>query len=131
MFTGPSVELHQPDFRSGGRFSHYILVNRAPLGQVVRLQHRRVNALNLLQPYFEGLQVVFANVLVFLFLKYITDVWDERYEDAKARYGEDDDRIRRRMARERFIFEKCKKPFRHNDAGGSYGGSIRPEDEHR
>lgn len=45
-------------------------------------------------------------VLVFLFLKYITDVWDEHYEEAKARYGEDDDRIRRRMARERFILPK-------------------------
>ena len=46
------------------------------------------------------------NLLVFLFLKYITDVWDEHYEEAKARYGEDDARIRRRMERERFILSK-------------------------
>src|SRR5712691_5438418 len=45
-------------------------------------------------------------VLVFLFLKYITDVWDEHYEEAKARYGKDDARIRRRMERERFILPK-------------------------
>jgi type I restriction enzyme M protein len=45
-------------------------------------------------------------VLVFLFLKYITDVWDEHYAEAKARYGEDDGRIRRRMERERFFLPK-------------------------
>jgi type I restriction enzyme M protein len=45
-------------------------------------------------------------VLVFLFLKYITDVWDEHYAEAKARYGEDDERIRRRMERERFFLPK-------------------------
>jgi type I restriction enzyme M protein len=45
-------------------------------------------------------------ILVFLFLKYITDVWDEHYTEAKARYGEDDERIRRRMERERFFLPK-------------------------
>jgi type I restriction enzyme M protein len=45
-------------------------------------------------------------VLVFLFLKYITDVWDEHYAEAKARYGEDEERIRRRMERERFFLPK-------------------------
>lgn len=45
-------------------------------------------------------------VLTFMFLKYITDVWDEHYEEAKSRYGEDDERLRRRMERERFNLPK-------------------------
>lgn len=42
-------------------------------------------------------------ILVFLFLKYVSDVWKEHYEEAKQRYGNDDVRIRRRMERERFV----------------------------
>jgi type I restriction enzyme M protein len=45
-------------------------------------------------------------VLTFMFLKYISDTWDEHYAEAKARYGEDDERIRRRMERERFLLPK-------------------------
>ena len=32
-------------------------------------------------------------VLTFMFLKYVSDVWDEHYDDAKMRYGGDDERI--------------------------------------
>ena len=42
-------------------------------------------------------------ILVFLFLKYVSDVWKERDAEAKKRYGDDDVRIRRRMNRERFV----------------------------
>ncbi len=42
-------------------------------------------------------------ILDFLFLKYISDVWAEHYEEARKAYGEDEERIRRRMARERFV----------------------------
>jgi len=42
-------------------------------------------------------------ILVFLFLKYVSDVWKEHFAETKARYGGDDLRIRRRMERERFV----------------------------
>jgi type I restriction enzyme M protein len=42
-------------------------------------------------------------VLVTLFWKSISDVWLEHYDDYKARYGGDDERLRRRMERERFV----------------------------
>jgi type I restriction enzyme M protein len=45
-------------------------------------------------------------ILDFLFLKYISDVWAEHYEEAQKTYGENEERIRRRMARERFVLPK-------------------------
>lgn len=42
-------------------------------------------------------------ILVMLFLKYLSDVWKEHYEEYKAQYRGDDERIRRRLSRERFI----------------------------
>jgi type I restriction enzyme M protein len=45
-------------------------------------------------------------ILVFLFFKYVSDVWNEHFGDAKARYGGDDLRLRRRMERERFVLPK-------------------------
>jgi len=41
-------------------------------------------------------------ILVMLFLKYISDVWAEHYEKYKEQYGDDEERIRRRLDRERF-----------------------------
>ncbi len=41
-------------------------------------------------------------ILVMLFLKYISDVWQEHYEEYKQRYGGDEERIRRRLDREKF-----------------------------
>ena len=38
-----------------------------------------------------------------LFLKYISDLWDDHVETYRKRYGDDDARIRRRLARERFV----------------------------
>ena len=47
-------------------------------------------------------------ILVMLFLKYISDVWAEHYQDLKKKYGDDDERIRRRLDRERFrLPQKC------------------------
>jgi type I restriction enzyme M protein len=47
-------------------------------------------------------------LLVMLFLKYISDAWAEHYAELKARYGDDDERIRRRLDRERFVLpEGC------------------------
>src|SRR5690554_3323690 len=42
-------------------------------------------------------------ILVMLFLKYISDVWQDHYEEYKKQYGDDDARIRRRLERERFV----------------------------
>ncbi len=41
-------------------------------------------------------------ILVMLFLKYISDVWNDHYEKYKTQYGDDDTRIRRKLERERF-----------------------------
>jgi len=42
-------------------------------------------------------------ILVFLFLKYVSDVWKEHYQEADKRYQGDRLRIERKMARERFV----------------------------
>lgn len=42
-------------------------------------------------------------ILIFLFLKYISDVWQDHYEEYKAEYGDDETRIRRKLERERFV----------------------------
>jgi type I restriction enzyme M protein len=42
-------------------------------------------------------------ILVFLFLKYLSDVWRDHYEKYKEEYGDDEELIRRRMKRERFV----------------------------
>jgi len=47
-------------------------------------------------------------ILVFLFLKYLTDVWTDKYDQYKNELGHDEERIRRKMQRERFIIPpKC------------------------
>ncbi len=42
-------------------------------------------------------------ILVTLFLKYISDVWKDHYEEYRKQYGDDEERIRRKLERERFI----------------------------
>ena len=42
-------------------------------------------------------------ILVMLFLKYISDLWNDRVETYRARYSGDELRIERRLERERFI----------------------------
>lgn len=42
-------------------------------------------------------------ILVMLFLKYISDVWQDHYENYREQYGDDDTRIRRKLERERFV----------------------------
>ncbi|NTU57380.1 MAG: type I restriction-modification system subunit M [Chlorobiaceae bacterium] len=42
-------------------------------------------------------------ILVMLFLKYISDVWQDHYEEYRKLYGDDDERIRRKLERERFV----------------------------
>ncbi|WP_413176488.1 type I restriction-modification system subunit M [Anabaena azotica] len=45
-------------------------------------------------------------ILVFLFLKYISDIWKNHYEEYQKQYGDDDERIRRKIERERFVLPK-------------------------
>ena len=42
-------------------------------------------------------------ILVMLFLKYISDVWQDHYQEYQKQYGDDDVRIRRKLERERFV----------------------------
>ncbi|MFW6226553.1 MAG: type I restriction-modification system subunit M [Bacteroidota bacterium] len=42
-------------------------------------------------------------ILVFLFLKYISDIWKDKQEEYAAKYNGDPERIRRALGRERFI----------------------------
>ncbi|MBT3190071.1 MAG: N-6 DNA methylase [Anaerolineae bacterium] len=42
-------------------------------------------------------------ILVMLFLKYISDVWLDKEAHYKEQFGEDEERLRRRMGRERFV----------------------------
>lgn len=42
-------------------------------------------------------------ILVMLFVKYISDLWNDHVETCRKKYGDDDVRIRRRLERERFI----------------------------
>ena len=47
-------------------------------------------------------------ILVMLFLKYISDVWHDHYAQYQEQFGNDVERIQRRMARERFVLpEGC------------------------
>src|SRR5512138_2451321 len=42
-------------------------------------------------------------ILTMLFVKYISDVWQDHYDEFKKQYGNDVERIKRRMERERFV----------------------------
>lgn len=42
-------------------------------------------------------------ILVMLFLKYISDQWADHYAEYRKEYGDDEERIRRRLAREHVI----------------------------
>ena len=48
-------------------------------------------------------------LLVMLFVKYVSDVWTEHYDLLKEQYGDDRERILRRLERERFVLpEGCR-----------------------
>jgi len=38
-----------------------------------------------------------------LFVKYISDVWQDHYDALKTQFGDDEERIRRRLERDRFV----------------------------
>lgn len=45
-------------------------------------------------------------ILVFLFLKYLSDVWKDHYEEYQKQYGDNEELIMRKMKRERFYLPK-------------------------
>lgn len=45
-------------------------------------------------------------ILVFMFLKYLSDVWKDKKEAYHAQYGEDEELLLRKMRRERFVLPK-------------------------
>lgn len=65
-------------------------------------------------------------ILVFMFLKYLSDVWQDHYDKYQEQYGDDDELIRRKLKRERFVLpENCSFDYIHekrNDA--DIGGII-------
>ena len=60
-------------------------------------------------------------LLIFLFLKYLSDFWKDKYEDYQRQYGNDEQLIKRKMSRERFFLpEDCTFDYivaRKNDTG--------------
>jgi type I restriction enzyme M protein len=47
-------------------------------------------------------------ILVFMFLKYMSDVWKDHYQELKKQYGDDEELIQRKLQRERFVLpENC------------------------
>lgn len=64
-------------------------------------------------------------ILVFLFLKYLSDVWKDHYEQCKREYGDDEERIRRRMSRERFVLpENCSFDYIYSQRNADDIGEI-------
>jgi type I restriction enzyme M protein len=45
-------------------------------------------------------------ILVMLFIKYISDVWSDHYDEYQKQYGDDEGRILRKLNRERFVLPK-------------------------
>lgn len=45
-------------------------------------------------------------ILVMLFLTYISEIWQDHYEQYRLQYGDDEERILRKMERERFVIPK-------------------------
>jgi len=64
-------------------------------------------------------------ILVMLFVKYISDTWQERYNELQEHYGKDDSRILRRLERERFVLPKgCAFPDLYNAREESNIGEL-------
>ncbi len=54
-------------------------------------------------------------ILVFLFLKYISDIWKDKQKEYTAKYNGDPERIRRALGRERFIIpDDCSFEYLYN-----------------
>ncbi len=56
-------------------------------------------------------------ILVMLFLKYISDVWQDHYDEYQKQHGDDDVRIRRKLERERFVLPIVKLTEKNDQTG--------------
>lgn len=64
-------------------------------------------------------------ILVFLFLKYLSDVWKDKTEEYKTKYKGDKDRIKRALERERFVLpNKCDFEYIYNQRNEANIGEI-------
>lgn len=59
-------------------------------------------------------------ILVFMFMKYMSDVWKDHYEEYQKQYGDDEELIQRKLQRERFVLpDNCSFDYlyeKRNDA---------------
>ena len=59
-------------------------------------------------------------ILVFLFVKYLSDIWEDTYDAYKKEYGDDEALIQRKMRRERFVLpENCTFEYIHEHRNDS------------
>ena len=59
-------------------------------------------------------------ILVFLFVKYLSDIWEDTYDAYKKEYGDDEALIQRKMKRERFVLpENCTFEYIHEHRNDS------------
>lgn len=64
-------------------------------------------------------------ILVFLFLKYLSDLWKGKKEQYQKEYGDDPVRIKRKMERERFVLpESCDFDYIYNKRDASNIGEV-------
>ncbi len=64
-------------------------------------------------------------ILVFMFLKYMSDVWKDHYEEYKVQYGNDDELIQRKLQRERFVLpENCSFDYLYENRNDNNIGEI-------
>lgn len=64
-------------------------------------------------------------ILVFMFLKYMSDVWKDHYEEYKIQYGNDDELIQRKLQRERFVLpENCSFDYLYENRNDNNIGEI-------
>jgi len=77
-------------------------------------------------------------ILNFMFLKYLSDVWNDKYEEYKKLYNNKEDLIQRKMNRERFVlpgnctFDYIRDHKNENDLGGMINKIMeRIEDENK
>ena len=64
-------------------------------------------------------------ILVFMFLKYLSDVWKDHYEEYKEQYGDNEELIMRKLRRERFYLpENCTFDYIYEKRGKDNIGEI-------
>lgn len=59
-------------------------------------------------------------ILVFMFLKYLSDVWKDKYSQYQEQYGDDEALLQRKMKRERFVLpQDCTFDYLHSHRNDS------------